>query len=113
MGSSCAEVIGGYSRERYWVITTVISSYELDDVLHVVRGEDERRRRQHHAYGELLRRLLPRPARRLDAALPAQACGIGLPTPTRHKKAAGANPAACTASKSAKLPRGNLCLRVP
>lgn len=41
-GSSCAEVIGGYSRERYWVITTVISSYELDDVLHVVRGEDER-----------------------------------------------------------------------
>ena len=41
-GSSCAEVIGGFSRERYWVITTVISSYELDDVLHVVRGEDER-----------------------------------------------------------------------
>lgn len=41
-GSSCVEAIGGYSRQPYWVITTVISSYELDDVMQVVRMQDER-----------------------------------------------------------------------
>lgn len=41
-GSSCVEAVGGYSRRTYWVITTVISSYELEDVMHVVRAEDER-----------------------------------------------------------------------
>ena len=40
-GSSCAEVIGGFSRETYWLITTVVSSYELDDIIHVVRSADE------------------------------------------------------------------------
>lgn len=40
-GSSCVEAIGGYSRERYWLITTVVSSYELDDILHVIRSADE------------------------------------------------------------------------
>lgn len=41
-GSSCTEVLGGYSRKRYWLITTVVSSYELEDVMHAVRSEDER-----------------------------------------------------------------------
>ena len=40
-GSSCVEATGGYSREPYWVITTVVSSYELDDILHTVRASDE------------------------------------------------------------------------
>lgn len=40
-GSSCVEAVGGYSRERYWMITTVISSYELYDVMQSVRTQDE------------------------------------------------------------------------
>lgn len=41
-GSSCAEVLGGYSRDRYWVITTVVSAYEVEDIVHLVRVQDER-----------------------------------------------------------------------
>ncbi|AEB06560.1 protein of unknown function DUF161 [Coriobacterium glomerans PW2] len=39
-GSSVMEVLGGRSRDRYWLINTVISAYELDDVIQLVRVED-------------------------------------------------------------------------
>ena len=40
-GSSCAEVIGGYSEDTYWMITTVVSSYEVSDIVQLVRVQDE------------------------------------------------------------------------
>lgn len=41
-GSSCFEGTGGYSGEPFWMITTVISMYEVEDVAHLVREQDER-----------------------------------------------------------------------
>lgn len=40
-GSSCAEVRGGYSGRTFWLITTVVSSYEVSDIVSIVRAEDE------------------------------------------------------------------------
>lgn len=40
-GSSCAEIEGGYSGKTYWMITTVVSSYEVNDIVHLVRVQDE------------------------------------------------------------------------
>ena len=39
-GSSVMEVMGGRSRQRYWLINTVVSSYEIDDVMQLVREKD-------------------------------------------------------------------------
>ncbi len=39
-GSSVAEVMGGKSRERFWLINTVVSSYEVEDIVHLVRVQD-------------------------------------------------------------------------
>ncbi|OUO64237.1 YitT family protein [Collinsella sp. An268] len=39
-GSSVVEVMGGRSRKRYWLITTVVSSYEIDDIMHLIRVRD-------------------------------------------------------------------------
>jgi uncharacterized membrane-anchored protein YitT (DUF2179 family) len=39
-GSSCVECIGGYSRERFWLINTVVSSYEVEEVVALVRRQD-------------------------------------------------------------------------
>lgn len=39
-GSSCFEGIGGYSRETYWLINTVVSSYEVNDIVALVRIVD-------------------------------------------------------------------------
>ncbi len=39
-GSSVMEVMGGRSRKRYWLINTVVSSYEVDDIMHLVRVQD-------------------------------------------------------------------------
>lgn len=39
-GSSVVEVMGGRSRKRYWLITTVVSSYEIDDIMHLIRVHD-------------------------------------------------------------------------
>ena len=41
-GSSCVEAMGGRSREKFWIITTVVSSYEVADILQVVHFQDER-----------------------------------------------------------------------
>ena len=41
-GSSCFEGTGGYSGERFWMITTVVSMYEVEDIAHLVREQDER-----------------------------------------------------------------------
>lgn len=39
-GSSVMEVMGGRSRKRYWLINTVVSSYEVDDVMQLIRELD-------------------------------------------------------------------------
>lgn len=39
-GSSVMEVMGGRSRKRYWLINTVVSSYEVDDVMQLIRACD-------------------------------------------------------------------------
>ena len=39
-GSSVMEVMGGRSRQRYWLINTVVSSYEIDDVMQLIREKD-------------------------------------------------------------------------
>lgn len=39
-GSSVMEVMGGRSKQRYWLINTVVSSYEVDDVMQLVRLYD-------------------------------------------------------------------------
>lgn len=39
-GSSVAEVMGGYSGEIFWQITTVVSTFEVDDIVHLVRIQD-------------------------------------------------------------------------
>ena len=41
-GSSCVEATGGYSGKPYWVITTVVSSYEVGDIVALIRTQDER-----------------------------------------------------------------------
>ena len=40
-GSSCFEVIGGYSRKTYWIIETVVSSYEVGEIVALVRAHDD------------------------------------------------------------------------
>lgn len=39
-GSSVMEVMGGRSGKRYWLITTVVSTYEVDDIMHLIRLQD-------------------------------------------------------------------------
>lgn len=41
-GSSCIETTGGYSGNKYWLISTVVSSYEVGDIVALVRTQDER-----------------------------------------------------------------------
>ena len=41
-GSSCIEATGGYSGNKYWLISTVVSSYEVGDIVALVRTQDER-----------------------------------------------------------------------
>lgn len=41
-GSSCFEVMGGHSCERFWIISTVISAYELDEIIYAIRSQDDR-----------------------------------------------------------------------
>lgn len=40
-GSACYEVMGGYSSKPYWMIKTVVSSYEVDDIVNLVCTQDE------------------------------------------------------------------------
>ena len=39
-GISCAEVIGGYSRETMWLLHTVVSTYESKDIIELVCDVD-------------------------------------------------------------------------
>lgn len=39
-GSSVMEVVGGRSHQRYWLINTVASSFELDDIMQLIRTQD-------------------------------------------------------------------------
>lgn len=40
-GSSCFEMIGGYSRKTFWRIETVVSSYEVGEIVALVRAQDD------------------------------------------------------------------------
>lgn len=39
-GISCAEVIGGYSRERMYLLHAVVSAYEVEDIVRLMREVD-------------------------------------------------------------------------
>lgn len=39
-GISCVEAVGGYSRKKMYVLHTVISSYEVDDIIRLMREVD-------------------------------------------------------------------------
>ena len=39
-GISCAEVIGGYSRKKMYLLHTVVSTYESEDIIRLVREVD-------------------------------------------------------------------------
>lgn len=39
-GMSCAEVVGGYSRKKMYLLHTVVSSYEVEDMVHTLRQID-------------------------------------------------------------------------
>lgn len=39
-GISCAEVVGGYSREKMYLLNTVVSTYESQDIIKLVRDVD-------------------------------------------------------------------------
>ena len=41
-GSSCIEATGGSSGNKYWLLSTVVSSYEVGDIVALVRAQDER-----------------------------------------------------------------------
>ena len=40
-GISCVEAVGGYSKKKMYLLNTVIASYEVNDVIHVMREADE------------------------------------------------------------------------
>lgn len=40
-GISCIEAIGGYSKEKMYVLHTVVSSYEVNDIVHLMRNTDK------------------------------------------------------------------------
>ena len=39
-GISCVEAIGGYSKKKMYLLNTVISSYEVNDAVHVMHNAD-------------------------------------------------------------------------
>ena len=41
-GSSVVKAMGGRSHEDFWVITTVVSTYEVSDIVQLARFQDER-----------------------------------------------------------------------
>lgn len=40
-GMSCVEAMGGYSKKRMYLLNTVLSSYEVNDAIHVMQEADE------------------------------------------------------------------------
>lgn len=40
-GISCVEAIGGYSKKKMSLLHTVVSSYEVNDIVHLISGVDE------------------------------------------------------------------------
>lgn len=40
-GMSCVEAMGGYSKKRMYLLNTVLSSYEVNDAVHVMQEADE------------------------------------------------------------------------
>ena len=40
-GISCVEAMGGYSKKKMYLLNTVMSSYEINDAIHVMREADE------------------------------------------------------------------------
>lgn len=39
-GISCVDAIGGYSHRKMYLLHTVVSSYEVNDIVHLIRQED-------------------------------------------------------------------------
>lgn len=39
-GISCVEAIGGYSRKKMHLLHTVVSSYEVSEIVHLLRAQD-------------------------------------------------------------------------
>ena len=40
-GISCVEAIGGYSHKKMYLLHTVISSYEINDIVQLIQDVDE------------------------------------------------------------------------
>lgn len=40
-GISCVDAVGGYSKKKMYLLHTVVSSYEVEDILHLMQGIDE------------------------------------------------------------------------
>lgn len=40
-GISCVEAVGGYSRKKMYLLHTVVSSYEVADIVHLIHETDE------------------------------------------------------------------------
>ena len=66
-GISCAEVIGGYSREKMYLLHAVVSTYESQDIIKLVCDIDPRRRDQRVPHARLCGRLVGRSCRRAHA----------------------------------------------
>ena len=41
-GISCVEATGGYSKEKMYLLNTVVSAYETSDVIRLIRQVDNR-----------------------------------------------------------------------
>lgn len=39
-GISCVDAVGGYSHKKMYLLHTVVSSYEVNDIVHLMRGVD-------------------------------------------------------------------------
>ena len=39
-GISCVDAIGGYSHRKMYLLHTVVSSYEVNDIVHLMREQD-------------------------------------------------------------------------
>ena len=39
-GISCVDAVGGYSHKKMYLLHTVVSSYEVNDIVHLMREQD-------------------------------------------------------------------------
>jgi uncharacterized membrane-anchored protein YitT (DUF2179 family) len=41
-GISCVDAVGGYSKKKMYLLHTVVSSYEVEDIISLIHEVDER-----------------------------------------------------------------------